>query len=374
MRIACLSTFYPYRGGIAQFNASVFGELGRTHTVQAFNFKRQYPEFLFPGKTQFVDKNDVAAPVESVALLDSANPFTYISTAKAIAEWKPDVLLLRYWMSYFGPSLGFVGRRLKAKGCKVIAILDNVIPHEKRFFDKPFTKYFLSGVSGCISMCSEVDSDLQHLRSDLPHIILPHPLYDHFGPKLDRAEALKALGLPAGRKTLLFFGLIREYKGLDILLEAFRSLGDDYQLIVAGEPYGSFEPYQKIIDSLPGKDRIKLVTDYIGDSDVKAYFSAADLVVLPYRSATQSGISAIAYHFDTPLVVTNVGGLEETIGQRGTGLVAERPEPACIVAKVEEFFNSPETRERCLHGILREKERLSWTSFCKGLTDFAESI
>lgn len=373
MRIAILSCFYPYRGGISQFNANILNELGRQHTVKAFNFKRQYPAFLFPGKTQFVTEDDQAVPVESESLLDTANPFTYLKTARAIEAWKPDLVIMRYWMSYFAPSLGFVARRLK-KHCKVISILDNVIPHEPHFFDRPFTQYFLSGSSGSIVMCDEVLKDLRSIRDDLPCRVLPHPLYSHFGEKMDRAEAEKALGLQSGKKNLLFFGLIRPYKGLDILLEAFRHLGDDYQLIVAGEPYGSFEPYQKIIDSLPGKDRIRLIPEYIRDADVKKYFSAADVSVLPYRSATQSGISSISYHFEVPMIVTAVGGLTQTVGDTGTGLVAPEATPECILREIRRYFESDELRQECIQHIRQEKDRLSWTRFCSELVAFAQSL
>ena len=373
MRIAILSCFYPYRGGIAQFNASIFEELGKRHDVRAFNFRRQYPEFLFPGKTQYVTDTDSAVPVESVSLLDTANPFTYGKTFRAIEAWKPDLVLVRYWMSWFAPSLGYVTRRLK-RTCKVISILDNVIPHEPHFFDRPFTRYFLSGSTGCVAMCGEVAKDLRDIRDDIPCKILPHPLYTHFGAKMERREAERALGLEPGRKNLLFFGLIRQYKGLDILLEAFRTLGDEYQLIVAGEPYGSFEPYQKILDSLPGRDRIRLVTDYIPDAEVRKYFSAADVTVLPYRSATQSGISSISYHFEVPMIVTAVGGLTETVGGRGTGLVAAEATPESIRQEIERFFHSDGVRETCIANIRKEKERLSWKNFCSDLTEFAESL
>ena len=374
MRIAILSCFYPYRGGISQFNASIFGELGKRHIVKAFNFKRQYPEFLFPGKTQFVTDTDSAVPVESVSVLDTADPFSYGKTDREIAAWKPDLVVMRYWMSWFAPSLGYVARRLKKKGCKVVSILDNVVPHEPHFFDRPFTRYFLSGQSGCVVMCDEVAKDLLAIRSDLPYTILPHPLYTHFGEKMDRAEAERALGIRSGKKNLLFFGLIRQYKGLDILLEAFRQLGDDYQLIVAGEPYGTFEPYRKIIDSLPGKDRITLITEYIPDNEVSKYFSAADVTVLPYRSATQSGISSISYHFEVPMIVTAVGGLTETVGGRGTGLVAAEATPESVLHEIRRYFGEEEVREQCIRNIRREKERLSWSKFCSDLVEFAQSL
>jgi glycosyltransferase involved in cell wall biosynthesis len=369
LKIAILSCFYPYRGGISQFNACLYGELSKEHVVKAFNFSRQYPEFLFPGKTQLVTEDDEAVPVESESLLDTANPFTYHRTYRAIRDWKPDVLIVRYWMSYFAPSLGYITRKMR-KHCKVISILDNVVPHEPHFFDTPLTRYFLKGSTGSVTLCEAVSKDLLKIRPDADYTVIQHPLYSHFGQKKDRREAESKLGLAEGKKNILFFGLIRTYKGLDILLEAFGKLPEDYQLIIAGEPYGSFDKYQEIIDRLPGKDRIFMDLKYIKDSEVTDYFSAADVAVLPYRSATQSGISSVSYHFEVPMIVTDVGGLKETIGDRGTGLVASEGTPEAIHAEILKYFNDPEIRQMCIENIRSEKERLSWKTFARKLTEF----
>lgn len=373
MKIALLSCFYPYRGGISQFNACLYGELGKNHIVKAFNFSRQYPEFLFPGKTQFVTEDDEAVPVESVSLLDTANPFTYHSTFKAIRDWDPDVLIVRYWMSYFAPSLGYITRKMK-KHCKVVSILDNVVPHEPRFFDTPLTKYFLKGSSGSVTLCEAVSHDLLRIQPDARFTVIQHPLYSHFGQKKDRAEAERKLGLQGGMKNILFFGLIRPYKGLDILLEAFGLLPEGYQLIIAGEPYGSFEKYQQIIDRLPNKEHISMNLKYIKDSEVTDYFSAADIAVLPYRSATQSGISSVSYHFEVPVIVTDVGGLKETIGDRGTGLVSPEGTPEAICKEILRYFSDTRIRERCVENIRAEKERLSWKAFAQKLTEFIGTL
>lgn len=374
MKIALLSCFYPYRGGISQFNACLFEELGKTNDVRAFNFSRQYPEILFPGKTQKVSEDDEAVPVRSTSVLDTANPFSYIRTVREIRRWKPDILIVRYWMSWFAPSLGYVCRHLR-KDCKVIGILDNVVPHEPHFFDAPLTKYFLSGCDGYVTLCEAVSKDLLRLKKDAEFTVIPHPLYSHFGEKLPREEAEKKLGLAPGKKNLLFFGLIREYKGLDILLEAFSQLDDSYQLIIAGEPYGDFTKYQKIIDGIPGGEkRISKNLSYIRDSEVKLYFSAADLTVLPYRSATQSGISSVSYHFEVPMVVTAVGGLKETIGDRGTGIVAAESTPECIRKEIERYFATPSLKEGFVEEIRKEKQRLSWGSFAQRLLEFARGI
>ena len=372
MKVALLSSFYPLRGGISQFNASLLEGLGKcAFDTRAFSFSRQYPNFLFPGKTQYVTPEDEATPVQADALLDTMNPLTYVKTARAIREWGADLLVMKYWMSWFAPSLGYVARHA---GCKSVAILDNVIPHEPHWFDKPLTRYFLKGCSGFVAMSDSVQKDLLQLRPNAPHILLPHPLYSHFGEKLPQEEAQRKLGLRPGLKTLLFFGLIREYKGLDILLEAFRTLPEDYQLLIAGEPYGSFEKYQTLIDTMPGKERVHVFPDYIRDSEVKNFFSAADVAVLPYRSATQRGISSIAYHFDIPMVVTDVGGLKGTIGDRGTGIVASAPDPLLIREEILRYFANPALRESCIAAIGREKQRLSWDVFCRSLADFAGTL
>ena len=373
MRIALLSCFYPFRGGISQFNASLYLELGKSHTVKAFNFTRQYPEFLFPGKTQYVTKDDDAVPIESDALLDTANPFTYGRTYRAIRDWEPDLVIISYWMSYFAPSLGYIARRLR-KRCKVISILHNVVPHEPRFFDAPLTRYFLSGCTGNVTLCDEVAEDLKRLSPKALNITLFHPIYGHFGEKIPREEAEKALGLKPGMRNLLFFGLIRDYKGLDILLDAFGKLDSGYQLIVAGEPYGSFEKYRNIIDRSPAKDRIRLFTRYIKDSEVKVFFSASDLAVLPYRSATQSGISAIAYHFEVPMVVTDVGGLRQSIGDCGTGLVAPKADADCVVREIRTYFSDANLKTLCVNSIKAEKDRLSWRTFSKRLLEFSDNL
>lgn len=373
MKIAILSCFYPYRGGISQFNACLYGELSKEHIVKAFNFSRQYPEVLFPGKTQYVTEDDEAVPVESESLLDTANPFSYARTYRAIRDWKPDVLIVRYWMSYFAPSLGYITRKMR-RHCKVVSILDNVIPHEPHFFDSPLTKYFLQGSTGSVTLCEAVSKDLLALNPKARYTVIQHPLYSHFGARKERTAAEKKLGLAPGKKNILFFGLIREYKGLDILLEAFGKLGDDYQLLIAGEPYGSFERYQKIIDTLPGKDRIMKDLRYIKDSEVSDYFSAADVAVLPYRSATQSGISSVSYHFEVPMIVTDVGGLRETIGDRGTGIVAKEGSPEAIYDEIVRYFGDPLVRDECIRHIREEKERLSWSTFARKLTEFIGQI
>ena len=368
MKLALLSCLPPYRGGISQFNASLLEELGKRHNMKAFNFKRQYPSLLFPGKTQYAEDG---ARVDAPALLDTLNPFSWRRTAKAIRAGKPDALILPYWMSWFALPLGYVARRA---GCPVIGLLHNVIPHEPHWFDNPLTRYFLNGCSGFVTLSENVTEDLTALKMDARVLQLFHPAYAKFGDKLPKENAIKALGLDPEKKTLLFFGLIREYKGLDILLEACRDLPGDWQLVIAGEPYGSFEKYQRIIDSLPGKDRVHLFLSYIPDAEVGRYFSAADAVVLPYRSATQSGIGAIACHFGVPMVASPVGGLPEEVGGRGTGIVAEGTGPEAIREAILRLFGDKKRYDGFRKAAGVEEKRLSWESFATQFGTFAATL
>lgn len=365
MRIAFLSCFYPYRGGIAQFSDELFAELSKSHTVKAFNYSRQYPGLLFPGKTQYVEN-----PGESRGerLLDSINPFSWMRCSRAIREWNPDVLIVSWWMSFFGPSLGSVVRSMP-DNIKVIALVHNAIPHEKRFFDIPLTRYFLKGCDAAVALSDAVSHDIDSLTGGkLEKLTLFHPIYSNFGATLSRAEALAHLNLPDdGRKNLLFFGLIREYKGLDLLLEAFSRLDDSYRLIVAGEPYGSFEKYQSIIDASPAKERISLHLKYIADAEVKYFFCASDLVTLPYRSATQSGISAIALHFECPMLVTDVGGLKNEIGE--CGVIVPAAEPTAIAKGISTFFDTPDAATACQSAIIAKRDALSWQTFAARLEE-----
>ncbi|MDH6306793.1 glycosyltransferase involved in cell wall biosynthesis [Parabacteroides sp. PF5-5] len=373
MKIAMLSTFYPFRGGIAQFNANLYEAFKKAdNEVLPFTFKRQYPDFLFPGKTQYVTTEDKALPIDSIPVLDTANPFSYISAANRISKETPDILIMKYWMSYFAPSLGIVARQLKKRGCKVLTVLDNVIPHEQKFFDKPFTTWFLKQNSGFVSMSESVQKDLFALYPDAKSILKPHPLYDHFGEKIDAAKAKEALGLEPNKKTILFFGLIRDYKGLDLLIDAVGMLDESYQLVIAGESYGSFEKYNEQIRHINHPERIKVFNRYISDSEVPLFFSAADVCVLPYRSATQSGITSIAYHFELPLLATKTGGLSESIEKPGVGLMIPEISTASIADTIQLFYKAD--RAKFISNIQKEKSLLSWDNFAEAILFFVKDL
>ena len=376
MKIAILSCLHPYRGGISQFGTCLYRGLADGNEVRAFNFSRQYPSLLFPGTTQYVTSADDSEAVPSERVLDSINPFSWGATARRIMAWGPDVVYINWWMSFFGPSMGRVARYLKKRGVKVVGLLHNVLPHEPHFWDKPLTKYFLSGCSGYVTLGDEGAASLLKL---LGHEVrqrsvqLFHPVYNQFGEALPREEACKALGLEPGGRNLLFFGLIRKYKGLDLLIKAFGLLPDDYHLIVAGEPYGDFGEYQELIDANPGRGRIHCFIGYVPDADVKKYFSAADLSVLPYRSATQSGVVAVSYNFGVPVVATDTGSLRRDVEGRGTGVIVDEPSPENLAGAIEGCFETGRM-EGFRKAMAEELERLSWNNFCKHLTIFTENL
>jgi len=369
MRIAYLSTFYPFRGGIAQFNANLYKAFETNHEIKAFTFSRQYPDLLFPGKTQYVSKDDIAEIIEADEILDTINPISYLKTAKAIQQFNPDILVMKYWMTFFAPSLGTVAKMMP-KSCKVITILDNVIPHERRFFDHIFNRYFIAQNFAFVAMSQKVKNDLLFYNPNAKHIVKDHPLYDHFGKKLDKQQACAQLGIPNDKKIVLFFGIIRDYKGLDILIDAFKDLDEIYHLVIAGESYGSFEKYAQQIEQNQLKN-ISVFDRYIDDNEVPAFFSAADVNVLPYKSATQSGITSIAYHFDLPQIATNVGGLPEIIHHNKTGIITEEVSAVAIKNAIQHYFEN-NLAQQFKPEIEQFKKSLTWESFAQSIIELAK--
>jgi len=279
---------------------------------------------------------------------------------------------MKYWMPFFGPALGTVAGKMK-RSTKSIAILDNVLPHEKRFFDKAFNSYFLKRIDGFIAMSEQVKSDLLKLKPNARVKLLPHPIYDHFGLKTDKTEAQKKLGLDASKKTVLFFGFIRDYKGLDSLINAFNHLDNSYQLLIAGETYGSFEKYGTLIAENANKNNIKVFSDYIPDNAVATFFSASDVCILPYRSATQSGITGISYNFGTPIIATNKGGLAEFIKHAETGMIIEESSPEIIAAAIRQFYSDFDL-SLLASNIAEYKKELTWQHFAEEILAFAKKL
>lgn len=371
MKIALLSAFYPYRGGIAQFGAQLFRALEEENTVRAFTFKRQYPDFLFPGETQFVTDEDNADVIPSERVLDTVNPFSYGKTARAINRFEPDLLISQYWMTFFGPAMSFVHKKIRPS-TKRITILHNVIPHEKRFFDKTANSMFLPKNEGFVVLSDAVRDDLLSLAPNAKFLRADHPVYNQFGEKLSKQKACEKLGIPPSAKVLLFFGFIRDYKGLDLLLDSLEEL-PDVHLVIAGESYGSFEKYQAKIINSKAETRIHVFNKYISDSEVTNYFSAADVCVLPYKGATQSGITAIAHHFDLPIIATDVGGLKEKTKHGVNGLIVDRPDSKLIAQAIEKYF-SDGLKKQFAANIRENKKDNSWENFAAKILEFAKTL
>ncbi len=372
MKISIFSAFYPFRGGIAQFNARLVRSLEKENEVSAFTFKKQYPNLLFPGTSQFVGENDLVDKIVAKRIVSTFNPLTYLGAANAIKNSNPDVFITNYWMSFFGIFMGVFASK-QSPETKKIAIIHNLIPHEKRFFDKWLNNYFLKRYDGFVIMSESVKKDLLASKTDAKYIQLNHPWYDHFGSKISTLEAREKLKISPTKKTILFFGLIRDYKGLDVLIDAFSGLNDEYQLVIAGEVYSNLQKYEEQIAESKSRDRIFFVNQYIQDSEVQMYFSAADVCVLPYRSATQSGITATSFHFEVPIIATNVGGLNESIGITELGLIVDEPNPKLLQEAISNYFEN-NLKEKFQINIRKGKEKNSWDNFAKSLISFSKTI
>ncbi len=364
MRIGILGTTWPYRGGLTAFNERLARQFAAEgNEVEIFTFTMQYPDFLFPGKTQYSD-TPKPADLSITRTMNSINPFTWIRTARAIRKAGIELLVIKFWIPLMAPCLGTIARLCRRKGIRVVSILDNVIPHEPHFWDKWLIRYFIGSVDRFIAMSESVQKDCRMFLPAQRHDAVafnPHPLYDNFGQAVSKAEARQHLNLPEDKTILLFFGFIRDYKGLDLLIDAFgdptlQDLGA--KLIVAGEFYGDPKPYHNQIARLDIGSRVALHTDFIPDHEVNRYFCAADLVVQPYKSATQSGVTQIAFHFGKPMVVTNVGGLAEIVPDGKVGFVVE-PEAQQIADAIVRYFEE-DWQERLTAGVMEEKKKYAW--------------
>lgn len=375
-RIVLLSPAHPLRGGIASSTERLAIELQQSgYSVTIYSFSLQYPAILFPGKTQY---SDGPAPegVDILTVVSSINPLNWIKVGNRLKREAPDLIIARYWLPFIGPSMGTILRRAKRNGkTKVLAITDNVIPHEKRPGDRLLTNYFIQAVDGFVVMSRSVMDDIRRFTDDKPVSYIPHPIYDNYGRPVSRAEAIAALSLAANERYLLFFGFIRAYKGLDLLLKAMadervRELG--LKLIIAGEFYESPDQYHRIIESENLQDRVILHNQYIPNENVRYYFAVADLIVQPYKSATQSGISQLAYHFEKPMVVTRVGGLPEIIAHQREGYVVKVEVKAIADAIVDYFRN--ERAEQMVKEVKEGKKRFSWENMVKGIQNLYEQL
>jgi len=361
-KVIIIGPAHPLRGGLATFNHRLAKEfIANGDECSIYSFSLQYPSFLFPGTSQYASgpaPDDI--PVQSV--INSVNPLNWIKVGNRLRKEKPDIIVVRYWIPFMGPALGTILRRVrKNKHTRIICIADNISPHEKRPGDKSFTKYFIKPVDAFITMSEKVLNDLRQIEKIKPVQQVSHPLYDNFGEIIPKESARDKLNVDRNIPIILFFGFIRRYKGLDILLEAMndeRIHKAGIKLLIAGEFYEDEKSYQDQIDKLGIRDQLILRTEFIPDQEVQFYLSAPDVVIQPYRNATQSGVTPLAYHFEKPMIVTNVGGLPTLVPHEKVGLVTE-PEPKAIAEAILRFYQLGE--DYFIPHLRVEKQKYSWS-------------
>lgn len=360
--VVILGSAHPLRGGLAAYNerlAKAFTDAG--YAVKILTFSLQYPGILFPGKTQF-STEPAPENLDIEVCVNSVNPFSWFKAGKKIRNLQPDFLIIKYWIPFMAPCFGTIARIAKKNGkTRVISILDNIIPHEKRPGDNVFSNYFVKPVDGFVAMSRQVMNDLDQFDRQKPRTFCPHPLYDHFGNLELKEIAQRKLGLDTSFKYLLFFGFIRDYKGLDLLLHAMadeRIRNMKLKLLIAGEFYTNSKPYFEIIENKNLRDQVIMSNDFIADSQVADYFNASTLVVQPYKDATQSGVTQIAYHFEKPMITTNVGGLAEIVPDGKVGFIT-KPEVKEIADAIVRFFEEKKEDE-FIKNIKTEKQNYSW--------------
>ena len=374
MKIVLLGTAWPYRGGLASFNERLIKEFSKEgHDAEIFTFTLQYPSVLFPGKTQY-SVSPAPDNIKITRKVNSINPLNWRRIGNEIKNIAPDILIIKYWMPFMAPCFGTIAGIVKRnKKTKIVFIADNIIPHEQKFYDRSFTRYFIKNIDNFVVMSDSVLKDLAQFNRSKLRAKNPHPLFDNFGEKISKEAACLKLGLDQNKKYILFFGFIRAYKGLDLLLNAFsdvrlQELG--IELIIAGEYYEDAQPYIQKIRDLKLENSIHSYAQFIADEDVKNYFCAADLVVQPYKHATQSGVTQIAYQFEVPMLVTNVGGLSELVPDQKVGYVVD-VDSTKIAEAIFDFYTA-NRRDFFISNILEEKKRFGWDRMVKTILDVAK--
>lgn len=376
MKVIILGTAWPYRGGLATFNERLARQfVSEGHEVELYTFTLQYPSFLFPGKTQYTNE-PAPADLTIRRVLNSCSPINWLRVGHAIRKAAPDMLICCYWMSFFAPAFGLVSRiARRSERTRCIALVHNMIPHEPNILDKLFAPYFVASQDGFVALSESVVGDIEKVESQTsrvksPKTFSPHPIYDHYGERMSKEEACKVLNLSADKNYMLFFGLVRAYKGLDLLLGAFGCVKDqlpNLQLIIAGEFYEDEDKYHAQIAQLGLADRVIIRNEFIPDGDLRKYFGAADLIVQPYKTATQSGVTQVAFHFEKPMLVTNVGGLGEIVHDHQMGYACE-PTAESIAADVLDYYQND--RQQAFTAYLqKEKTKYAWSSMTRAYTN-----
>lgn len=374
LKIFIIGPAYPLRGGPAQFNENLCAELTRAgHDAQIISYSLQYPNFLFPGSSQYETSGTAPAGIRIHTLINTVNPFNWFRTARFIRKEKPDFILFRYWLPFFGPCLGTIGRLVRKK-TKVLALTDNILPHEQRPGDKVFTRYFVKSCDGFIAMSKTVLNDISKFSDNPRKTYAPHPMYETYGAAVSRREAREKLGLGQEDRIVLFFGLIRHYKGLDLLLEAMAAepvKQQNIRLLIAGEFYDDKQSYLDLIAGRGLGDRVILHDRFIANDELRYYFCACNLVAQTYRNATNSGVTMVGYYYEKPMLVTNVGGLKEIVPDGHCGYVVA-PEKEAIAEKMALYF-SDNKEEEFTRQVRAEKKKYEWPAFIHKLTELYEA-
>ena len=377
MKIVILGTAYPYRGGLATFNERLARQFqAEGHDVEVVTFTLQYPSFLFPGKTQY--SNEVApTDLRIKRRVNSCNPFNWVSVGRKIRKMQPDMLITCYWMAFFAPCYGIIERIVKGNGkTRCLALVHNMIPHEPSLLDKLFAPFYVKSTDGFVALSDSVVKDIDKLdKCRKPKTFSPHPIYDHYGERMSKAEACELLNLDADKDYMLFFGLVRAYKGLDLLLDAMGKMHDklpNLRLLIAGEFYEQEEGYREQIKNLGLTEKVIIRNEFIPDADLRLYFGAADLIVQPYKTATQSGVTQVAFHFEKPMLVTNVGGLGEIVHDHKMGY-AVQPNAESIAEAIVDYYENDRQEDYTQYLIL-EKEKYSWSILTKAFTHIKSLI
>jgi len=367
-KIFIIGPAHPLRGGPAQFNENLCQQLIKEgHQAEIISYSLQYPNFLFPGSSQFETNGKAPEGIRIHTLINTVNPFNWFSVARFIKKEKPDFILFRYWLPFFGPSLGTIGRLVR-KHCKVLALTDNVIPHEKRIGDNAFTKYFINSCDGFIAMSQTVLKDISLFSPNSHQAYSPHPMYETYGAEVSKEEARQKLGLNKEDKIVLFFGLIRKYKGLDLLIEAMAKetlKSKNVKLLIAGEFYEDKQPYLDLIEKHKLKNQIILHDKFISNEDVRYYFCASDLVAQTYRKATNSGVSMIGYYYNKPMLVTAVGGLAEIVPDKICGYSVPVEIDQISNSLIDYFENKRENE--FVQNVKEERKKYEWSGFINTL-------
>lgn len=375
-KIVLLGVGHPFRGGLASYNERLVREFNsKGYEVTLSTFTLQYPNFLFPGKTQY-SSSPKPGDINIIEEVNSINPLNWLKVGLRIRKEAPDLLLFKFWLPFMGPCFGTIARLVKGnKKTKVVSIIDNIIPHEKRIGDKLFANYFVGAMDGFVAMSKDVLKDLNIFDSKKPKVFSPHPIFDNFGKAIPKNEAIKNIGLNTKNRYILFFGFVRDYKGLDLLIDAFsdsRFRNKNLKLIVAGEFYNGGEQYFEQIKKLGLEEEIIMRNDFIANEDVKNYFCSADIIAQPYKTATQSGVTQIGYHFEKPMLVTDVGGLAEIIPHNVVGYVVQ-PQPKDIADALFNFFDSNKL-ETFEQNVRLEKSKYSWGKMVESIENIYDEI